>query len=55
LYTLTPAGESRWRPTPLVEQYRGYIDNPRQAIGNLVLSHLPNPKGIGLAPHLSTQ
>ena len=45
LYTLAPGGESRWRPTPLVEQYRGYISDPRQAIGNLIfregLSNLP--------------
>lgn len=34
LYKLNPAdGDSRWQPTPLVEQLRGYIENPAAAIG----------------------
>jgi beta-glucosidase/6-phospho-beta-glucosidase/beta-galactosidase len=35
LYTLAPGGEPRWRPTPLVERYRGYINDPQQAIGDV--------------------
>jgi beta-glucosidase len=39
MYTLAPNAGSRWRPTPLVEQYRGYINTPQQAIGNVGVSN----------------
>ncbi len=35
MYTLAPDGEPRWRPTPLAEQYRGYINASQQAIGEI--------------------
>ena len=35
LYTLGAAGEARWRPTPLVEQFRSYVSDPEGAIGPL--------------------
>jgi beta-glucosidase/6-phospho-beta-glucosidase/beta-galactosidase len=36
LYTLSPAGSPRrWKPTPLVEQFRSYVANPRSAVGTL--------------------
>ncbi|HXG67320.1 MAG TPA: family 1 glycosylhydrolase [Blastocatellia bacterium] len=35
LYKLDQSGESRWKPTPLVEQLRGYASNPTDAIGFL--------------------
>lgn len=38
LYTLnTDADGKRWRPSPLVEQMRGYIANPEGAIGRLAV------------------
>jgi beta-glucosidase/6-phospho-beta-glucosidase/beta-galactosidase len=37
LYTLAPEGSGRrWQPTPLVEQFQGYVRNPEAAIGPLV-------------------
>jgi hypothetical protein len=37
LYTLDGReGRPRWQPTPLVEQMRGYINNPDQSVGTLV-------------------
>jgi beta-glucosidase/6-phospho-beta-glucosidase/beta-galactosidase len=39
MYTLAPDAGSRWRPTPLVEQYRSYINAPQQAIGDVSLSN----------------
>ncbi|HET9208841.1 MAG TPA: family 1 glycosylhydrolase [Thermoanaerobaculia bacterium] len=34
LYTLAPEGsERRWRPTPLVEQFRRYVADPEGAVG----------------------
>ncbi|MDP9121203.1 MAG: family 1 glycosylhydrolase [Acidobacteriota bacterium] len=40
LYTLTPGGwdrggGERWKPTPLVEQFRGYVADPESAVGPL--------------------
>jgi beta-glucosidase len=35
LYTLGDHGTSRWKPTPLVEQFRSYVQDPEGAIGNL--------------------
>jgi beta-glucosidase len=39
MYTLAPTAGSRWRPTPLVEQYRRYINTPQQAIGDVGVSN----------------
>ena len=34
LYTLAPEGsERRWKPTPLVEQFRRYVADPEGAVG----------------------
>jgi beta-glucosidase/6-phospho-beta-glucosidase/beta-galactosidase len=39
LFKLTgEGGKSRWRETPLVEQLRGYINNPIEAIGPLAMT-----------------
>lgn len=39
LYTLDERDQrQRWRPTPLVEQLRGYMSNPEEAIGELKAS-----------------
>ena len=35
LYTLQDNGAARWRPTPLVEQFRSYVSTPDEAIGTL--------------------
>ena len=35
LYSLQREGTSRWRPTPLVEQFRSYVNTPDEAIGTL--------------------
>jgi hypothetical protein len=35
LYTLDGAEGARWRPTPLVEQFRSYVSDPEAAIGPL--------------------
>lgn len=36
LYTLAPEGaERRWRPTPLVEQFRRYVADPEGAVGGI--------------------
>ncbi len=46
LYTLAPEGsDRRWEPTPLVEQFQGYVRNPEEAIGPLVQT----PSGSELA------
>jgi hypothetical protein len=34
LYSLD-GDEQRWRPTPLVEQFRSYVADPETAVGNL--------------------
>jgi beta-glucosidase len=36
LYTLGAPGEARWRPTPLVEQFRSYVTDPEGSIGPLL-------------------
>jgi beta-glucosidase len=39
LYTLNKEeGEGRWRETPLVEQFRSYINDPSNSIGPLVMN-----------------
>jgi len=38
MYTLAPNGERRWQPTPLVEQYRGYINSPLHAVGDMKIT-----------------
>jgi beta-glucosidase len=35
LYARGTGTGTRWRPTPLVEQYRSYVSDPENAIGNL--------------------
>jgi hypothetical protein len=35
LYKHGGAGGARWEPTPLVNQLRGYVRNPTEAIGPL--------------------
>lgn len=37
LYTLDESSDTRWRPTPLVEQFRSYVADPDGAIGPLLL------------------
>ncbi|HEY9422366.1 MAG TPA: family 1 glycosylhydrolase [Thermoanaerobaculia bacterium] len=41
LYTLAPEGsERRWQPTPLVEQFRGYVGNPGESVGPLAADEI---------------
>jgi hypothetical protein len=35
LYTLNGPQGARWNPTPLVEQFRGYVSDPEASIGPL--------------------
>jgi beta-glucosidase/6-phospho-beta-glucosidase/beta-galactosidase len=35
LYRLDRSGERRWEPTPLVEQFKGYVRDPDAAVGKL--------------------
>ena len=37
LYTLGGDAPGRWRPTPLVEQFRSYVSDPEAAIGTLAI------------------
>jgi beta-glucosidase len=36
LYRLAGDGAARWNSTPLVAQFRGYVDDPERSIGSLV-------------------
>jgi beta-glucosidase/6-phospho-beta-glucosidase/beta-galactosidase len=38
LYKLGRAGEPRWIPTPLVEQFRACVSHPAEAVGTLAVS-----------------
>jgi beta-glucosidase len=35
LYTLAEGNGARWRPTPLVEQFRSYVRDPEASVGSL--------------------
>jgi hypothetical protein len=42
LYTLDEEGSGRrWRPTPLVEQFRALVASPAEAVGELALETVP--------------
>jgi beta-glucosidase/6-phospho-beta-glucosidase/beta-galactosidase len=42
LYSLD-GDEQRWRPTPLVEQFRSYVSDAENAVGNLGMEQSSNP------------
>jgi beta-glucosidase len=43
LYTLAPQGsDRRWKPTPLVEQFRSYVQDPEGAIGTVNSGEAPS-------------
>ncbi len=42
LYSLD-GEEQRWRPTPLVEQFRSYVTDPENSVGNLGIVQSSNP------------
>jgi beta-glucosidase len=43
LYTLAPQGSGRrWEPTPLVDQFRSYVQDPEGAVGTLTSGEAPS-------------
>jgi hypothetical protein len=45
LYSLD-GDDQRWRPTPLVEQFRSYVSDAENSVGNIGVEQSSNPPTI---------